>query len=163
MVDRKQVALITGSNRAIGLRLLGRPILILGVALLNGLVCGRTLRADTHVQTASTISKTEQAIPQNCYEQARFLEENLPLHPRPDDWTYIIVCDDAAWKTVVVHLPINSRDKAAHSGTAIDKKLHVSYFHASPYLEPASLLRLVSTSLTNDDRDHKTNHVVSGN
>jgi hypothetical protein len=140
-----------------------KPLLILGVTLLNGLVCGRALGADTRVQTASTISNTEQPIPQNCYDQARFLEDNLPLHPRPGDWTYIIVCDDATWKTVVAHLPINNRDAAVNSGAAINKRLHVSYFHASRYLEPASLLRLVSMSLINDDRDHKTNPAASGN
>jgi hypothetical protein len=140
-----------------------KPSLILGITLLNGLLCGHALRADTRVQTASTISNKRQPISQNCYEQSKFLEENLPLHARPGDWTYIIVCDDAAWKTVVAHLPVNNQDAAVNSGTAIDKRRHVSYFHALPYLEPASLLRLVSTSLIADDPDHKTNPAASGN
>jgi hypothetical protein len=69
------------------------------------------------------------------------------LHPHPSNWTYIVVCDDAAWKTTVTHLSIDVPQAAVDSETAIDMKHHISYFRASPYLEPGSLMRLLSKSM----------------
>jgi hypothetical protein len=121
--------------------------LIVGLALLDGLVCGRTLRAATSIRTASSVSGKKQTIPRNCREQSKFLDENLLLHPQPSSWTYIVVCDDAAWKATVAYLSINAPLGAVALETAIDIKHRTSYFRASPYLEPASLLRLLNRSL----------------
>lgn len=122
-------------------------LLIVGLALLDGLVYDHALHAATSVQTASSVSGKRRAIPRNCREQSKFLDENLRLHPRPSDWTYIVVCDDAAWKATVMHLSIDAPQATMDSETAIDIKHHTSYFRASPYLEPGSLIRLLNASM----------------
>jgi hypothetical protein len=122
-------------------------LLIVGLALLDGLLCDHALHAATSVQTASNVSGKRQAIPRNCREQSKFLDENLLLHPRPSNWTYIVVCDAAAWRATVLHLSIDAPQAVLDSKTAVDIKHHISYFRASPYLEPGSLIRLLNTSM----------------
>lgn len=122
-------------------------LLIIGLALLNGLLGDHVLRAATSVQIASSVSGKRRAIRRNCREQSKFLDENLLLHPHPSDWTYIVVCDDAAWKATVTHLSTDAPQAAVDSKTVIDIKHRVSYFRASPYLEPGSLIELLNTSM----------------
>ena len=123
-----------------------KRLLIVGLVVLDGPMCDRTLSAATSVQTAVSISGKTRAIPRNCREQSKFLNESLGLHPHPSNWTYVVVCDDTAWKATVTHLSGDAPRATVDSETAVDVKHHISYFRASPYLEPGSLIQLVNTS-----------------
>ncbi|WP_213807368.1 hypothetical protein [Granulicella sp. dw_53] len=133
-------------------------VVIVSLAFFDDPVCHDALYAATPVQTASTASAKGQPIPRNCLEQSKFLDENLQTHPRPDDWTYVIVCDNAAWTALQGHLTTDDLEQTLDPESVMDKKRHVSYFHASQYLEPASLLRLISTSLLLSDLDRNRLH-----
>jgi hypothetical protein len=43
------------------------------------------------------------ALPRDCQAQAEVVGQALDLAPHAPDWTYIVACDDQAWRTVLAY------------------------------------------------------------
>jgi hypothetical protein len=42
-------------------------------------------------------------LPRDCQKQAEVVGQALDMAPHAPDWTYIVACDDQAWRSVLVY------------------------------------------------------------
>ena len=115
------------------------------------LVAGAMLVATGHAQNtisvASTLVPAGSAVPGACRDQVAVLQRVLSLFPRPDQWHWVVVCDDTAWRRFLLNSVTANADMkgipAAEGGTiyaSTDIDAHLTCVRGTTLLQPDSPL-----------------------
>jgi hypothetical protein len=115
-------------------------LLAAGISI-HGLAQTVSVVADhSDVQFVSSFVRPGQQVPCDCNDEGRIFAENLVHYPRPGDWHWIIMCDEAGWQRFlqqsgrVGHEEIYASTDLMTRTTYLrgTKLLHSSGFRAQP-------------------------------
>jgi hypothetical protein len=73
------------------------------------------------------------SIPETCQSQADLLWQTIQRYPHPENWRWILLCDEPAWQRVLTHVDRASED-TVYALTSLDAR--TTCFRGSTLLRP---------------------------
>jgi hypothetical protein len=90
------------------------------------------VHAQSTVRFATYLAKPGQPAPIECTTAKAVLSKTLLLYPHPDKWTYIIACDDSAWKDLMSRM--DKRHGEHYGETDFAPDAQITYLRGSTLL-----------------------------
>lgn len=91
--------------------------------------------AQNKVQVISSVAKTGSPVPAICLQQAQTVISIIKQFPHPDNWTWVVVCDEMAWQRWEQHISWNEGGSPLLALT--DRASKVTYLRGDAILHPA--------------------------
>jgi hypothetical protein len=106
--------------------------------------CALCACAQNTIQVVTAFPGPQKSIPSVCKAQADLLWLTIQQYPHPENWRWILLCDDAAWRHLLTHVdhPVDS----TYALTSLDAQ--TSCFRGTTLLSP-------------DHPDTQPDHVVA--
>jgi hypothetical protein len=98
--------------------------------------------AQNTISLASNISRRGAPAPLACQQEAGILAQGLIEFPRPSEWHWIIVCDDAGWNQFLLQRDHFTHESASEETiyASTDLTAHVTCLRGSTLLKPDTAL-----------------------
>jgi len=107
-----------------------------GMLLAAGVVAGQEwsgARDRSDIRVVSSFVAAGEPVPEQCRQEAHVFARSLARFPRPADWHWVLVCDEAGWRRFL-RLTSRGEDEAIYAST--DLEARVTYIRGFKLLDP---------------------------